>query len=194
MAPEDAPKIAAFTTKANGLLNVLKSEVSVFQPVPGQDSKIEKFIAIWDTGATSSVIPPKVVANLGLIPSGKTNLHGVTGIKDNADTYLISIILPMQVRVDGVRVAEVPQLTGDADILIGMDIITIGDFSITNIDKKTVFSFRIPSIKTVDYVEEINKAKVLNTIKAVGRNELCPCGSGKKYKICHGRIKSKFHS
>jgi len=22
----------------------------------------------------------------------------------------------------------------------------------------------------------------------VGRNELCPCGSGKKYKNCHGRI------
>jgi preprotein translocase subunit SecA len=22
--------------------------------------------------------------------------------------------------------------------------------------------------------------------KVVGRNELCPCGSGKKYKHCHG--------
>jgi preprotein translocase subunit SecA len=22
----------------------------------------------------------------------------------------------------------------------------------------------------------------------VGRNELCPCGSGKKYKSCHGRL------
>ncbi|MGP8233525.1 MAG: SEC-C metal-binding domain-containing protein [Methylovirgula sp.] len=22
----------------------------------------------------------------------------------------------------------------------------------------------------------------------VGRNELCPCGSGKKYKHCHGQI------
>lgn len=24
-------------------------------------------------------------------------------------------------------------------------------------------------------------------MRAVGRNELCPCGSGKKYKVCHGR-------
>jgi preprotein translocase subunit SecA len=24
--------------------------------------------------------------------------------------------------------------------------------------------------------------------KKVGRNELCPCGSGKKYKQCHGRF------
>ena len=23
--------------------------------------------------------------------------------------------------------------------------------------------------------------------KRVGRNDLCPCGSGKKYKNCHGR-------
>jgi len=22
----------------------------------------------------------------------------------------------------------------------------------------------------------------------VGRNEVCPCGSGKKYKHCHGRF------
>jgi hypothetical protein len=82
-------------------------------------------------------------------------------------------------------VAEVPQLTGNADILIGMDIITIGDFSITNVDKKTVFTFRFPSIKTIDYVEEVNNLNKLKFAK-VGRNDLCPCGSGKKYKFCHG--------
>lgn len=26
-----------------------------------------------------------------------------------------------------------------------------------------------------------------NWLKKIGRNELCPCGSGKKYKRCHGR-------
>jgi preprotein translocase subunit SecA len=25
------------------------------------------------------------------------------------------------------------------------------------------------------------------TKRKVGRNEPCPCGSGKKYKLCHGR-------
>jgi len=24
--------------------------------------------------------------------------------------------------------------------------------------------------------------------RKVGRNDLCPCGSGKKYKQCHGRL------
>ena len=28
--------------------------------------------------------------------------------------------------------------------------------------------------------------KTVNTVPKVGRNDLCPCGSGKKYKKCHG--------
>ncbi|MGQ7144768.1 SEC-C metal-binding domain-containing protein, partial [Escherichia sp. SS-MK2] len=26
------------------------------------------------------------------------------------------------------------------------------------------------------------------TYRKVGRNDPCPCGSGKKYKQCHGRL------
>ena len=187
MAKETALKTSAFTTKANGLLNVLQNEVFVFQPIPGQESKVEEFMAIWDTGATSSVITPSVVNKLGLIATGKTNLHGVAGSKNNADTYFVSFILPNKVRVDGVRVVEVPQIAGTADMLIGMDIITLGDFSVTNVEGKTVFSFRTPSLQTVDYVQEINSHTLAKSVKKVGRNELCPCGSGKKYKHCHGK-------
>lgn len=31
-------------------------------------------------------------------------------------------------------------------------------------------------------------ATLIRTDNKVGRNELCPCGSGKKYKACHGRL------
>jgi preprotein translocase subunit SecA len=31
-------------------------------------------------------------------------------------------------------------------------------------------------------------APVVRTERKVGRNEPCPCGSGKKYKQCHGRL------
>ncbi len=36
--------------------------------------------------------------------------------------------------------------------------------------------------------ETITKEKQPNRIitKKIGRNDLCPCGSGKKYKVCHG--------
>lgn len=205
MMPGNIVTISAFTSKANGLANVLESKVTVFQPIPGKIPKTESFLAIWDTGATSSVITPKVVANLGLIPSGKTNIHGVAGSKDNIDTYLISIILPNKVRFNGLRVAEVPQIAGRADILLGMDIISLGDFAVTNKDRKTVISFRFPSYKTIDFVEEINqekRSKAKNTesglqkktlISAPMRNNKvdgnlpCPCGSGKKWKQCHGK-------
>ena len=30
--------------------------------------------------------------------------------------------------------------------------------------------------------------QVINKGQKVGRNQLCPCGSGKKYKRCHGQI------
>jgi uncharacterized protein YecA (UPF0149 family) len=42
--------------------------------------------------------------------------------------------------------------------------------------KATIQQIKIP---------ESNNQK--NTIPTVGRNDPCPCGSGKKYKQCHGK-------
>ena len=38
-----------------------------------------------------------------------------------------------------------------------------------------------------DGKETIKKEPATNKKKKIGRNDLCPCGSGKKYKNCHGR-------
>ena len=35
--------------------------------------------------------------------------------------------------------------------------------------------------------EEVRAEPIRNVEKRVGRNEPCPCGSGKKFKACHGR-------
>ena len=32
------------------------------------------------------------------------------------------------------------------------------------------------------------KAQPVTSQKKIGRNEPCPCGSGKKYKKCHGAL------
>lgn len=192
---------AAFTNKAPSIARYLPSSVDIYQPIPNKRSKIGKFNALWDTGSTSTVVTPNVVKECGLVPSGKTDLHGIAGSKKGADTYLVTLILPNKVRVNGVRVAEVPTIASmdKCDVLIGMDIITLGDFSVTNVGKKTLFSFRIPSCKTIDYVEEINAEKRVKhdskkkIIKAPMRNNRvdgnlpCPCGSGKKWKQCHGK-------
>ncbi len=36
------------------------------------------------------------------------------------------------------------------------------------------------------YMEQKKSGTVVNTMK-IGRNDPCPCGSGKKYKFCHGK-------
>ena len=76
-----------------------------------------------------------------------------------------------------------------------MDIITRGDFAISNVNGETTFSFRLPSIRTIDFVKEgeqirnaQTKADPVKKIPKISRNAPCPCGSGKKYKNCHGKV------
>ena len=45
----------------------------------------------------------------------------------------------------------VTEMLIDVDVLIGMDIISKGDFSITASQGKTKFSFQIPSTHDIDY-------------------------------------------
>lgn len=33
---------------------------------------------------------------------------------------------------------------------------------------------------------------VVNPYPTFGRNKLCPCGSGKKFKVCHNLIRESF--
>lgn len=41
------------------------------------------------------------------------------------------------------------------------------------------------TIEDLGEVAENVKKNIINPIKKVGRNEKCPCGSGKKFKVCH---------
>ena len=42
-------------------------------------------------------------------------------------------------------------------------------------------------VKKTEEEKKINKENI-STIKKVGRNQPCPCNSGKKYKHCHGSL------
>ena len=111
-------------------------------------------MAIWDTGATSSSITKKMVDQLNLPPVGQAKVIGVHGEKI-VNTYFIDLYLPNKVIVPKVKVTEASRLgPGKHDILIGMDVILLGDFAITNCNKKTIMSFRMPSHKEIDFVPE----------------------------------------
>jgi preprotein translocase subunit SecA len=36
--------------------------------------------------------------------------------------------------------------------------------------------------------QEADPATLAGEVPRVGRNDPCPCGSGKKYKSCHGKL------
>jgi preprotein translocase subunit SecA len=46
---------------------------------------------------------------------------------------------------------------------------------------------RIISGSGSEPTEAAEKPRPIRVEKKVGRNEPCPCGSGKKYKHCHGK-------
>ena len=186
----------SFTLQAERILNVLTTPCNVSIAYNPHDLKAKnqpyptpkKYIAIWDTGATGSVISEKVVKELGLQPAGFVPIYHAGGC-GTFPWYKVNIMLPNNVGFYEIKVTQA-KLTS-ADVLIGMDIISSGDFSITNVDNKTTFSFRVPSVKRIDYVEEqrnLQKTQQPITVpKKVGRNDLCPCGSKKKYKYCCGQ-------
>lgn len=179
----------AFTIRHSQRVNALITDVFIgepFDPSRGQHStKGGKYKGIWDTGAMSSVITQNVVDHGNLQPVGMTIVHTAGGIRDSP-LYLVSIRLPNDVWFPQVT-ATLGEITDGIDVLIGMDVICVGDFAITHFGNKTTFTFRCPSVGHLDFVEQIEQVKEPAQPPAPYRNRPCPCGSGKKYKHCHGK-------
>ena len=161
---EIPPEQRAFVAKRPELVNVLMTQVWISLPLEERKNARE-FIGIWDTGATHSVVTKKVVDALGLKPITKVKVNHVGG-EDYSNVYLVNIALPSNVIVQGVRVTEgkLPSMS-NANVLIGMDIISHGDFAVTNFSGKTTFSFRTPSIEEIDFVSKANLANFLRAKK-----------------------------
>lgn len=151
-----------------------------------QRPKLHEFTGLWDTGASHTVISKNVVSRLGLHPTGFIKTFHAQGVSDNVPTYLLSIILPNSVIFPSLRVSE-GDLNG-CDLLIGMDIIQKGDFSVTCSKGVTKFSFQLPSTHDHDFEKEVyDELHTPAKSESIPRpNDPCPCGSEKKYKKCCG--------
>ena len=153
----------AFTSKYKGIVGQIIStcEVSDFIEDLSQDFSMTTFHALWDTGATCSAISKDAAEKLNLEPVSKVTVSHADG-QSMVNVYDISLALPNETLFQFVRVTECT-LSG-FDLLIGMDIISEGDFSISNKDGKTTFSFRIPSYKEIDFVSELDEIKIKNPL------------------------------
>ena len=185
----------AFTKEEKGLLNVLKTDVSIIVDKkinPDYKKEKDKYEAIWDTGATGSVISAELAQKLKLNPIGKTKVSTAGGVFE-VNKYIIGLKLPNNLEIQNVMVSS-GNLGSGVDFLIGMDIITLGDFSITNLNGKTMFSFRFPSCESINYVEQAKKLQkrdleyqLKKMEKEMKKGGKCSCGSGRQFRYCHGK-------
>lgn len=175
----------AFTLKANGSLDKIITDVTVCAaydpsapPNPLPTSIAAK--ALWDTGASNSVISDRLAKSLGLVSVGKREVHHGDG-SSQRETYMVNFGLPNNVGVVGLVATDFPASHDHFSVLIGMDVLRMGDFALTHVGSQTCMTFRMPSCIVIDYVVEANRL----TYGGTPRNALCPCGSGKKFKFCH---------
>lgn len=171
---------SGFTVNHAGLARSLLTKAGITPAfdtatLPGKQwPKASIFTAIWDTGATNTVITQAVVDACSLHATGMVKVVGVNG-PHTSETYLVNIELPNGTGFQGISVTK-GNFSG-GQILIGMDLISQGDFAITHPHGKTVFTFQCPSVAHIDF-----KSTELN----IRPNERCHCGSGKKFKKCCG--------
>ena len=147
----------------------------------------ERILALWDTGATGSVILKEIADKLHLPVIGFGKVATAGGVVE-VPFYYIDVLLPNNVIFPKLRVSQADALGLGVNMLVGMDIISKGDFAISNFEGKTTFTFRVPSLMEFDFEKKSFMAPNVKTEPAVGANSPCPCGSGKKYKQCCGKV------
>lgn len=154
----------ALTLTGDGLLRVLQTPLRVCTPIldkkKGPDAITDEIAAVWDTGASGSVITQNVVDALKIQPTGMTQVNTASG-QEVSPVYLVDFMLPNAVIIQGLRVTL--GKLANFDVLIGMDVINVGDFSITNVNQKTKMTFRVPSSVEIDYVKEMEESNAMLT-------------------------------
>ena len=144
----------AFTLTANGRLNKLIVPITVVGP----DGNRKECPALIDTGATNTCISNELATELSLVAVSTTEKLTAAG-RTTCDVYVVDLILHggrvhiSQNKVIAINLTE----QVDVEMLMGMDILTHGDFSLTNSNGMTIASFRVPSILSTDFVPETRR-------------------------------------
>jgi predicted aspartyl protease len=152
---------------------VLYSEIDIAMPyaLTGEKKEWKTFMAVWDTGATNSVISNNVISQLSLVQTGKTEVCTAAGTVDK-NTFIVDIKLPNKIFFKDLMVTD-GELGNKFDVLVGMDIISSGDFSISNTFNKTIFTFCYPplpkphNIDLLKITNGLNKKVFTKTIKNI---------------------------
>ena len=181
--------INALTNTSDSIRNQIITPVKITNIETGE---VVETYGLWDTGAQSCVIRHDLAMTIHLVSRGLKTIRGVQS-KENRDYYYANLKLNNEQITLDIEMTDVDPFTSDSRIgmLIGMDVITKGDFSISNYEGRTVMTFRKPSQGTIDYCVEnklFNKYQKIHIEWAKHGNHKCPCHSGKNWEQCHGKI------
>jgi hypothetical protein len=130
---------------------VISSEAISFEQVHNNSidtSRFKAVTAIWDTGATSSVISLDIARHLNLVPRDSVTISHAAG-RQQCSVYVIDVALHHGVQIPKLQV--IASDLGNSMMLIGMDIISNGDFAFTNANNRSVFSYRTPPLNHIDF-------------------------------------------
>ena len=149
---------SALKNESPNLAIRLTSEIEISDVL--QNTKKLKAKALWDTGAMMSAITPEAARSLSLVSYDRKRVKGINNEITLAGIARVCIKLP---NMDEIKSdVLICSLVKDIDLLIGMDIIQLGDFSISNGAGKTLFSFTIPLLK--EKTDLYDKAYAVNKI------------------------------
>jgi predicted aspartyl protease len=148
-------KHLTLTYNYTGLSNVIVTPVELYS---GEYDATKSYSAkaLWDTGATICAITPQIAEKLGL---GAVDIMTIVGANSTSrvDTTIVSITFP-----NGLRIQDCPVVICDidprVDMILGMDVITQGDFAISNGEAQTTFSFAVPPFrKKIDFAKQADE-------------------------------------
>jgi len=139
------------------IVREISTPVTLYSSFSSLDGKIVSTSAVWDTGANHSVLSPKIVQELELCAIDTKWVYGINNSNRLSDVVIATIRFTDDLVLANRRFS-VNNIPG-TDVLIGMDIIMMGNFVINNTDGKTLFSFVIPPIN-----EKISFSKIVNSL------------------------------
>lgn len=176
---------SAFTILASSILTKLVIDAGICNATaePVEDDMLLPIKALVDIGRAKTVISPQLMVKLMLEGDVDYQMKPVP----------VDIYLPNRIRIAGIPMEMTPLEEG-VDCCLGMDVISLGDVSLSSLAGKTQFSFRVPAQGGSDFVEMHNASTATLTTKSkkavvvAGRDAKCPCGSGKKHKNCCAKL------
>lgn len=108
---------------------------------------IREYTALWDTGASESAVSERVVSEMQMKSVG-ADIINTAGGRCLCNKYNVNMVLET-INLRNFIIYGFTDLK--FDVLIGMDIIENGDFTISGTPDDRCFSFRVPSVGIIDY-------------------------------------------